>query len=112
MILIKSILLTGIIFAAQKNIATAIIEDVIDIIKLGKEVTEGVLETWELVDQTHLISGGVDYPFFKKQQKKILNRMNELSRQIDYAEAEVNLYKSFKNFRVLHYFIVYEIKYI
>lgn len=95
---IKLFLLIGITFTAQKFIATAIIEDVIDIIKLGKDVTEGVLETWELVDQTHLISGGVDYPFYKKQQKKILNRMNELSRQIENAEAEVIYIKHFISF--------------
>lgn len=104
MISIKLFLLFVIIFTTQKYIATAIIEDVIDIIKLGKDVTEGVLETWELVDQTHLISGGVDYPFYKKQQKKILNRMNELSRQIDNAEAEVIFFGKIPNqYLLLHF---------
>lgn len=71
-----------------------LVEEFIDIVKLGKEVTLNVLETWEIVEQTHLVNE-VDLPFLKRKEKKILNRMTELSRQIDKAELEVMMIRLF-----------------
>lgn len=68
--------------------ATAIVEDILDVIKLGKEVTSSLLETWEIIEQTHK-GNEVDIPFYKIKEKKILSRMSELSRQIDVVESEV-----------------------
>lgn len=66
----------------------ALIEDVIDVIRLGKEVTSSVLETWQFVEQTNLVNE-VEVPFMKQKQKKILNRMTDLSRQIALVEDKV-----------------------
>lgn len=67
--------------------AVALVEEALDIIKLGKEVTVSILETWEIIEQTQN-GNDVDIPFYKRKEKKILSRMSELSRQIDTAEFE------------------------
>lgn len=66
----------------------AIIDDVIEVVKLGKDVASTLLETWNLVEQTNL-GGGVELPFRKEKQKKILNRINEVSRKISTFEDNV-----------------------
>lgn len=69
--------------------SVGLVEEALDIIKLGKDVTVSILETWDIIEQTHLVNE-VDIPFYKKKEKKILSRMTELSRQIDMAELEVS----------------------
>lgn len=70
------------------NNANALIEDVIEVLKLGKDVASTLLETWELVEQTNL-GGDINVPFRKEKQKKILSRIAEVSRKIDTYEDEV-----------------------
>lgn len=67
------------------------IDDVIEIIHLGKAITSGVVEVWDLVEQT---SGGkeMDLPFRNKKQKKILSRVTDLARKIDNVELTVMLF--------------------
>lgn len=67
----------------------ALVEDILDVIKLGKEVTTSLLETWDIIEQTHH-GNEVDIPFYKIKEKKILARMSELSRQIQLVESEVS----------------------
>lgn len=66
----------------------AVIEDVIEVIKLGKDVVSALLETWHLVEQTN-VGGGVELPFPKGKQRKILNSINEVSRKINMFEDDV-----------------------
>lgn len=75
------------------NQSTAVIgiDDVIEIIQLGKAITYSVVEVWDLVEQR---SGGqgVDIPFRNQKQKKILSRVIDLSRQIDNVEMAVRAF--------------------
>lgn len=80
--------LTTLVVLLSAKQSTAIIEDVIDVIRLGKEVTSSVLETWQFVEQTNLVNE-VEVPFLKQKQKKILTRMTDLSRQIALVEDKV-----------------------
>lgn len=80
--------LTTLVVILSVKPSTAIIEDVIDVIRLGKEVTSSVLETWHFVEQTNLVNE-VEVPFMKQKQKKILTRMTDLSRQIALVEDKV-----------------------
>lgn len=75
--------------------AEAIIDDVVEILKLGKDVTSTLLETWNLVEQTNL-GGGVELPFRKEKQKKILNKINEVSRKINAFEDDVCTFNHLK----------------
>ncbi|XP_031632297.1 uncharacterized protein LOC116346405 isoform X1 [Contarinia nasturtii] len=67
--------------------AEALIDDVVEVLKLGKDITSTLLETWNLVEQTNL-GGGVELPFRKEKQKKILNKINEVSRKINNFEDD------------------------
>lgn len=66
-----------------------LIEDVIDIFKLGIEVSKGVFEAWDVAQQTHLVDE-VEFPFRKVKQKMILSRLSAISRQIELVESQVN----------------------
>lgn len=66
----------------------ALIDDVVEVLKLGKDIVSTLLETWNLVEQTNL-GGGVELPFRKEKQKKILNKINEVSRKISSFEDDV-----------------------
>lgn len=66
----------------------ALIDDVVEVLKLGKDIVSTLLETWNLVEQTNL-GGGVELPFRKEKQKKILNKINEVSRRISTFEDDV-----------------------
>lgn len=89
-IILFTILLSAVCIPSSKySQAEALIDDVIEVIKLGKDVASTLLETWNLVEQTNL-GGGVELPFRKEKQKKILNRINEVSRRINSFEDEVS----------------------
>lgn len=68
----------------------ALLDDVIEVVKLGKDVVSTLLETWKLVDQTS-VDGGVEFPFPKSKQRKILNNINEVSREIKLFEDNVRI---------------------
>lgn len=86
-IVIKILILLFTIFTIPKP-SNAIIEDVIEVIRFGKDITEGILQTWNIVEQTH-VADDIDLPFIAQKQKKVLKRITELSRQIDMVEAKV-----------------------
>lgn len=77
-----------VLFCGPLGRTEALVEDILDVIKLSKEVTTSLLETWDIIEQTHAVNE-VDIPFYKAKEKKILTRMSELSRKIDYVESEV-----------------------
>lgn len=66
----------------------AIVEDVIDVLHLGREVIKTISSTWELADQSGVTSD-IDLPFMKQKEKKILARMAELSLEIHNVEMMV-----------------------
>lgn len=71
--------------------ANALIDDVIEVLKFGKEIGATLLETWDIVEQRTNDDGGVEVPFRKKREKKILNRLNEVTRKIAVFEEEVSV---------------------
>lgn len=87
----KSAFLYVILFASICMQTNALIDDVVEVVKLGKDIASTLLETWNLVEQTNL-GGGVELPFRKEKQKKILNRINEVSRKINSFEDEVSFF--------------------
>lgn len=97
-IVLYTILFSSICLYNSKTLA--LIDDVVEIVKLGKDVASTLLETWNLVEQTNL-GGGVELPFRKEKQKKILNRINEVSRKISTFEDDVRLQNTFIYFSKL-----------
>lgn len=66
----------------------ALIEDVIDVLYLGREVIKTISSTWELADQVG-ITNEIDLPFMQRKEKKIFNRMAELTLEFRNAELMV-----------------------
>ena len=86
---ILSIFIIGLLYPATN--VNALVEDVIDILHLGREVIKTISSTWELADQVGGISNDIDLPFLKRKEKKILSRMAELSQEFKNAEMQVRL---------------------
>lgn len=84
--LVFAVLVLTISKASETN---ALIDDVIEVLKLGKEIGSTLYETWDIVEQRNNGDDGVEVPFRKKREKKILNRLNEVSRKISAFEDEV-----------------------
>lgn len=85
-IVVAAVLVLAISRAYETN---ALIDDAIEVLKLGKEIGATLFETWDIVEQRNNGDGGVEVPFRKKREKKILNRLNEVSRKIAAFEDEV-----------------------
>lgn len=85
-VLSVSLLLVLVLSNVQRT--SAIIDDVLDVIHIGKEVATGVLQAWDIVEQTNF-GDQIDLPITREKHKKVLRRLKELSRQIEMAEAKV-----------------------
>lgn len=79
------------LFLHPQNVerVNALVEDVIDVLYLGREVIKTISSTWELADQVG-ITNEVDLPFMQRKEKKIFSRMAELSQEFRNAEMMVN----------------------
>ena len=69
----------------------ALVEDVIDVLYLSREVIKTISSTWELADQVG-VTNEIDLPFMKRKEKKILSRMAELSQEFRNTEMMVSSY--------------------
>lgn len=70
------------------NQVSAVIEDILDVLALTKEVIKAVAGTWEIVEQTKL-GADIELPFLKRKEQKIIMRMVELSNEIRNTEMMV-----------------------
>uniref|UniRef100_A0A336MDK9 CSON015015 protein n=1 Tax=Culicoides sonorensis TaxID=179676 RepID=A0A336MDK9_CULSO len=66
----------------------AVIEDVLDVLRLSKEIVSSIAGTWNLVEQTPL-TNDIDLPFLKRKEKKILLKITEVQRRIDLTENQM-----------------------
>jgi len=83
------LLLATLVALQQPTLTDALIEDVLDIIHVVKEVTSGVLKAWDIV-QSSPLAANIDFPLMREKQKKVLQRLKEVSKQIDNTEDQVS----------------------
>lgn len=83
------ILVISIALIYKTQNVNALVEDVIDVLHLGREVIKTISSTWELADQAG-VANDIDLPFMKRKEKKILSRMAELSQEFKNAEMQVS----------------------
>lgn len=88
------LLLISIALIYQTQNVNALVEDVIDVLHLGREVIKTISSSWELADQVG-VTNDIDLPFMKRKEKKILNRMAELSLEFKNAEMQVSFHGNF-----------------
>lgn len=67
----------------------ALLDDAIDVIKLGKEIGEEVLNSWELLGKPFNITTGVEIPLMRRWEKQVLSRLSEVRRAIERLELTV-----------------------
>lgn len=67
---------------------SALVEDVIDILYLGREVIKTISSTWELADQVG-VTNEIDLPFMQRKEKKIFSRLAELTQEFRNVEMMV-----------------------
>ncbi|TDG40588.1 hypothetical protein AWZ03_012985 [Drosophila navojoa] len=79
------------LLGGQPTPTEAVIEDVLDIIHIVKEVTTGVLKAWDIV-QSSPLAANIEFPLMREKQRKVLQRLKEVSRQIDETEAQHSQY--------------------
>ena len=66
----------------------ALVEDVIDVLYLGREIIKTISASWELADQVG-VTNEIDLPFMQRKEKKILSRMAEINQEFRNAEMMV-----------------------
>lgn len=89
MLTLRVALLTLFLHSANIQQANALVEDVIDILYLGREVIKLISSTWELADHVG-VTNEIDLPFMQRKEKKILSRMAEITQEFRNAEMMVN----------------------
>jgi hypothetical protein len=83
-----SLLLFLLVQTSNVKRVNALVEDVIDILYLGREVIKTISSTWELADQVG-VTNEIDLPFMQRKEKKIFSRMAELTQEFRNAEMMV-----------------------
>nr|XP_021194433.2 uncharacterized protein LOC110379212 isoform X2 [Helicoverpa armigera] len=71
------------------NTSRALVDEVLDVIKLGKEVGEEVLNSWDVFGKPFNATGGVDLPVVRRREREILARLAVVSRSIEKLELGV-----------------------
>ncbi|XP_073957027.1 chemokine-like protein orion isoform X2 [Choristoneura fumiferana] len=69
--------------------AHALVDDALDVIRLGKEIGEEVLSSWDLIGKPFNASGGVELPIIRRKERVILARLAEVTRAIQRLELGV-----------------------
>lgn len=85
---LKILLLFLCLQSANIERVNALVEDVIDVLYLGREVIKTISSTWELAEQVG-VTNEIDLPFMQRKEKKIFNRMAELTQEFRNAEMMV-----------------------
>ncbi|XP_063624573.1 uncharacterized protein LOC134796349 isoform X1 [Cydia splendana] len=67
----------------------ALIDDALDVIRLGKEIGEEVINSWDIVGKSFNASGGVELPIIKRKERVILSKLAQVSRAIQRLELGV-----------------------
>ncbi|KAH9634565.1 hypothetical protein HF086_006190 [Spodoptera exigua] len=80
------VLLVILVFA---NTSRALVDEVLDVLKLGKEVGEEVLNSWDVFGKPFNATGGVDLPVVRRREREILARLAVVSRSIEKLEISV-----------------------
>lgn len=93
MVKIVNLVFTICLVFSISSCGNALIDDVVDIIHVAKELSSAVLKAWDIFEASPL-SSDISLPISREKNKKILNRIKELSRQIDATEEQVRLWNS------------------
>lgn len=69
--------------------AHALVDDVIDVLKLSKDIGEEVLSSWDLLAKPFNLSSGVALPIVRRREREVLARLAVVTRAIKRVELDV-----------------------
>lgn len=67
---------------ALTQISYAVVDEVIDVIRLGKEIGEEILSSWDIIGRPFNASSGVELPVVRRQERLVLARLARISHTI------------------------------
>ncbi|XP_059061467.1 uncharacterized protein LOC131854370 isoform X2 [Achroia grisella] len=67
----------------------ALVDEVIDVLKLSKEVAEDIINSWDVVGKRFNATDGVELPFVRRGERQILSRIRVVSRSIEKLELRL-----------------------
>ncbi|KAM3962598.1 uncharacterized protein ACR2FA_003224 [Aphomia sociella] len=80
---------TFLVLLALANTSCALVDEVIDVLKFGKEVAEDIFNSWDVLGKRFNSTDGVELPLVKRGEKKILARIAVVSRSIEKLEQRL-----------------------
>ncbi|XP_060803250.1 uncharacterized protein LOC106138026 isoform X2 [Amyelois transitella] len=80
---------TALALLALAHVSCALVDDVLDIIKIGKEISEDIINSWDIVGKPFNATGGVELPLFRRREKAVLARIAQITRAINKVEASI-----------------------
>ncbi|KOB66538.1 Uncharacterized protein OBRU01_21101 [Operophtera brumata] len=69
--------------------AHALVDDVIDVLKLSKDIGEEVLSSWDILAKPFNVSSGVALPIVRRREREVLARLEVVTRAIKRVELNV-----------------------
>ena len=67
----------------------ALVDEAVDVIKLGIDIGEEVLNSWDVISKPFNVSGGVELPFIRRRERQILAKLAQISRSITRLELGI-----------------------
>lgn len=67
----------------------AIVDEAVDVIKLGIEIGEEVLSSWDIISKPFNASGGVELPIIRRRERLVLSRLAQVTRAISRLELGI-----------------------
>lgn len=72
----------------------ALVDDVLEALKIGKEIGEEILSSWEIIGKPFNATGGVDLPIMKRRERQVLARLDQVTRTIQRLELNIESTKT------------------
>ncbi|XP_050675769.1 uncharacterized protein LOC126972772 isoform X2 [Leptidea sinapis] len=69
--------------------ARAFVDEAVDVIRLSKEIGEEVLNSWDVLGRPFNSSSGVELPFIRRHERRVLARLGQVARAIERLEEKV-----------------------
>ncbi|XP_046965961.1 uncharacterized protein LOC124534258 isoform X1 [Vanessa cardui] len=80
----------AILLLAAFAITHALVDEAVDVIRLGIDVGEEVLNSWDVISKPFNASGGVELPVIRRRERQVLARLAQVTRAINRLELNID----------------------
>ncbi|XP_050350897.1 uncharacterized protein LOC126773786 isoform X1 [Nymphalis io] len=80
----------AILLLAAFTVTHALVDEAVDVIRLGIDVGEEVLNSWDIISKPFNVSGGVELPIIRRRERQVLARLAQVTRAINRLELNVD----------------------